>query len=120
MKKYSHAWVSLMALKRLQSQQKYLTKNYQEDAGQLLEFMGQYKDTFVQGAWFPDNPISDNTAGGHTWKYGPPVAANEGKNVSFDLPKVISFPLDIPASRFQEKVILDTRSHLPDRCEALS
>ena len=94
MKSIAHAWVGLMALERLKakgSKKGFISTNckkfylggkfhthYNKQAELLTKFFDRHKDAFVQGAWFPDNVISDNLTGGHTYKLsrgGPGAAA---------------------------------------------
>jgi hypothetical protein len=122
MKKYSHAFVALMALKRLDGLKNSFDTHFKKQASSLVKFFGKYRDAFVQGAWFPDNPIKDNVLGGHTWKYKLPKTSKENKKarpVSYRPPKHTSCISLIDKKRLEEKVVLMRNSSLPDRCEAL-
>ncbi len=126
MKAIGHAWVGLMALRRLRS--KKLTKkfnaHYKEQASRLIRFFDKHKDAFVQGAWFPDSVISDNLAGGHTYKLKEPTSASEkdkANKITDRTPGHLSCQSLIQKkSRFNEKLYIKHKYTLPDRCEALS
>jgi hypothetical protein len=66
MKKYSHAFVALMALKRLDELKNNFNSHFKKQAKNLVKFFSKYRDAFLKGAWFPDEPIRDNVLGGHT------------------------------------------------------
>lgn len=120
-KKYGHAWVALMALKRIDDLGDGFSVRYQKQADRFVEFFGKHRDVFLQGAWFPDDPIGDNLIGGHTWKYAKPRPGKIGNRVRHKTPDHLSMKdLIDDGTRFNEEVVLDSRSHLADRCEALS
>ena len=68
MKQYSHAWIALMASKRLYEKKDTLSDDNKKIVNRLLKFLRQNNDGIVQGAWFPDSIIHDNSTG-HIWKY---------------------------------------------------
>ena len=72
MKTVGHAWVGLMALQRLKSLSEEFDSYYKKQAKSFVLFFDKHKDAFVQGAWFPYSVISDNLAGGHTYKIKQP------------------------------------------------
>lgn len=138
MKSIAHAWIGLMALERLKSLKRkksrgYLGTNfrelplgkkfdkyYQKQADKFVRFFDKRKDAFMQGAWFPDNVISDNLAGGHTYKLKKPSTESEikkSKTISNRPPTHLS-SIKAVEKRLNEKVYF-TRGVLPDRCEAL-
>lgn len=126
MKTVGHAWVGLMALRRLKS--KSLTKkfdaHYKEQADKFVQFFDKHRDAFVQGAWFPDSVISDNLVGGHTYKLKVPKSKSEkaeARNIKDRTPSHLSCQSLIQdKSRFNEKLYAKRKYTLPDRCEALS
>lgn len=145
MKKIAHAWLALMALERLKRpknskpfKESFLSGNFQNffigdkfdsyfqaQAEKFVNFFDKHKDAFVQGAWFPDNVISDNLTGGHTFKLRKPVNENEIKNsreITNYTPKHLCSleVLEIKESRLKEKLYVEDVYSLPDRCEALS
>jgi hypothetical protein len=137
----AHAWLALMALQRLKSAPKKTTGwlggklrgfylgssfdvHFNEQAAAFSSFFDDHKDSFLQGAWFPDSVIADNLTGGHTFKMRWPKTAAEEKSavaVTGRLPAHLSSlrAVGIPAARLQEKVCYDDKFTLPDRCEAL-
>lgn len=145
MKKIAHAWLALMALERLKHPKKskffkksFLSRNFknffigdkfdsyfQAQAEKFVNFFDKHKDAFVKGAWFPDNVISDNLAGGHTFKLRKPVNEKEIKNsreITNYTPKHLCSlkALEIKESRLKERLYVEDVYNLPDRCEALS
>lgn len=142
MKSMAHAWLALMALERLKSPKSkrsraykgYLQKNfrpfylgknfdshYQEQAKRFVNFFDKHKDAFVQGAWFPDSVISDNLAGGHTFKLKKPSTKSEEKDaikIEIRTPEHLSSK-KLVKGRLGRKVYVKHDYVLPDRCEAL-
>ena len=118
MKKYTHAWVALKAMKFLEDQAGKFNKERNTHLNDFLDFISTYPDTFVRGAWFPDTVIKDNTQGGHTWKYFLDEA--QGK-IEKRRPPDHNSCLALVQNDLNKKVSLDVKiSDLTDRCEALS
>lgn len=124
MKTVAHAWVGLMALQRLKSLRDKFDPYYKKQVDAFLRFFDRHKDAFVQGAWFPDSVISDNLAGGHTYKLGAPKKKSEEEKaveIKNRTPGHLSCQgLVSEKSRFSEKLYNNYSYTLPDRCEALS
>ncbi|MDP3057608.1 MAG: hypothetical protein Q8N37_03780 [bacterium] len=140
MKAIAHAWLALMAMQRLRCSKdsSFFSGNFQNfflgdkfdpyfqiQAEKFVIFFDKHKDAFVQGAWFPDNVISDNLTGGHTFKLRKPVNETEIKNsreiTNFTPKHLCSLKaLGIQESRLKEKLYMEDGYNLPDRCEALS
>lgn len=145
MKAIAHAWLAFMAMQRIKClkdskflKQSFLGVNFQnfflgdefdsyfqDQAEKFVVFFDKHKDAFVQGAWFPDNVISDNLTGGHTFKLRKPVNEAEIKNsreiTNFTPKHLCSLKaLGIDESRLKEKLYMEDGYNLPDRCEALS
>jgi hypothetical protein len=123
-KKIAHAWLAMMALKRLEDlkNKKTFSQRFQEQTQDLLEFFSKHRDAFVQGAWFPDDPIGDNLAGGHTLKMRKPDEGKGeiGKEITHEPPNHSSSKDIIEdKERFREKVYTESDSRLADRCEAI-
>jgi len=120
----AHAWVGLMALQRLKSLRGKFDSYYGKQVDAFLRFFDKHKDAFVQGAWFPDSVISDNLAGGHTYKLGVPKNKSEEEKavvIKNRTPGYLSCQTLIKdKSRLSEKLYNDYSYTLPDRCEALS
>jgi len=118
MKKYMHAWLSLKAVEVLESNLSKVSTTRRKSIEAFLQFINQYPDTFVRGAWFPDAPIRDNVQGGHTWKYVLDDA--NGKEVTYR-PPAHNYCLHHVQGELSKKVrLITSMSDLPDRCEALS
>ncbi|MFC1800465.1 hypothetical protein ACFLYT_00235 [Nanoarchaeota archaeon] len=137
MKSVGHAWLGLMALERLRAPNKgYIAQDYagynlgrtfnpyfRKQAEKFVKFFDKHKDAFVQGAWFPDSVISDNLAGGHTYKIKPPTNAKErGEAITIRnfTPSHLTSSNLIEEARFDEPVYIKHDYTLPDRCHALS
>jgi hypothetical protein len=145
MKATAHAWLALMAMQRIRAlkggkyvSQGFLGKNFpgfflgdgfdeyfQKQSAAFAAFFDKHKDSFLQGAWFPDTVISDNLTGGHTFKLRKPKNEVESKQshetLNFTLEHLHSLKnLGIKEARFKEKLYLLDGYNLPDRCEAVS
>lgn len=77
MKKYTHAWLAMMAIKRLDKAELPETegkgKTPQEvarHARTLVRWFKNYRDFVVQGAWYPDEVLCDQGSS-HGMKYTP-------------------------------------------------
>jgi len=132
MKSIAHAWVGLMAIKRLDdlcdSFKEFDAKGkpleHKKQAKALVKFFDKHKDAFVQGAWFPDSVIRDNLTGGHTYKLSEPKT-NKEKEEAFEIKNrppdhLSSSNLIKNKQKLDEKVFSRYPYTLPDRCEALS
>lgn len=123
MKSIAHAWVGLMALRRLSRLSKKFNSYYKKQAESFVQFFDKHKDAFVQGAWFPDSVIADNLAGGHTYKLKEPSSEREKKEarkITNRTPKHLSCQTLIKnQSAFDRKLYNEYKYTLPDRCEAL-
>jgi len=118
MKKYTHAWLGLKAVRLLKDYSGRFSNERNQRQEKFLEFISAHPSTFVRGAWFPDTIIKDNVQGGHTWKYSLDEA--NGRTVNYR-PPGHNRCLPFVQGELDKKVLLDTRtSDLPDRCEALS
>ena len=51
MKKYSHAWLAFMAIKRLQYGP--IPEELKEDANSLVKWFHDYRDFVIEGSWYP-------------------------------------------------------------------
>ncbi len=145
MKAIAHAWLALMAMQRLKRskdsiffKKSFLGGNFQNfflgdkfdpyfqaQAERFVSFFDKHKDAFVQGAWFPDNVISDNLTGGHTFKLRKPaneIEIKKPREITNFTPKHLCSleALGINESRLKEKLYMEDDYSLPDRCEALS
>ena len=126
MKKYSHAWLAFMAIKRLDDNKGDLKPADLKHAESLIEWFMNHKDDVMQGAWFPDELIKD-MADNHVLKFAPADKAPAG-TTSYppekfrSLPKeylIFQFGKDSPV-RQQNFNVVDPKDNLPDRCESLA
>ncbi len=126
MKKYSHAWLALMAIKRLDDNKKDLKPADQEHADSLVTWLMNHKDDVMQGAWYPDELIKD-MADKHVLKFAPADKAPTG-TISYPPDKfrplppeylIFQYGQDSPV-RQQNFNVVDPKDNLPDRCESLA
>jgi len=118
MKKYSHAWLAFMAIKRLDETKTKLSTANQKYAENLITWFHNHRDDVIQGAWYPDAVIHD-MANSHVLKLSP---SETGKNRYKNLPSTYqSYQLtqDSPMKRKSFKVA-DKNDNLPDRCESIA
>ena len=57
MKKYTHAWLAFMAIKRLQYAD--IPEANRDDAKSLVKWFHDYRDFVIKGAWYPDHVLCD-------------------------------------------------------------
>jgi len=126
MKKFSHAWLAFMAIKRLDDKKQDLGKNDQKHAVSLKKWFMEHKDKVTQGAWFPDSLIRD-MADKHVLKLAPDDKVPPKKDSILPgerkkLPKeylIFKYGKDSPV-RGQAFRVTDPNDNLPDRCESLA
>jgi hypothetical protein len=116
MKKFSHAWLAFMAVKRLE-EAKGLSEKNRQHADSLIEWFRRNKDGVIRGAWYPDSLIKD-MATSHVLKFRPGGTNTEFKQLpgtyrGYNLVK--DFPL-----RSQPFEVVDKNDNLPDRCESIA
>lgn len=76
MKKYSHAYVAFMAIKRLEvianttneSVVKGVSEDVRKHAKGLCKWFKDYRDFVIEGAWYPDEVFKDMSTS-HIVKY---------------------------------------------------
>ena len=68
MKQYTHAWLAMMAMKRIEYAK--IPVKQQDDAKALITWFKNYRDLVLQGAWYPDSVFKD-MSGSHIAKYFP-------------------------------------------------
>lgn len=68
MKKYTHAWLAMMAMKRLKYAE--MEPSERTSANSLLKWLNNHRDFVIKGAWYPDAVICD-TGTSHGLKYAP-------------------------------------------------
>ena len=115
MKKFTHAWLAFMAIKRLEDAGLSATDG--EYAQSLIEWFRRHKDGVIRGAWYPDSIIKDN-GNSHVLKFAPGGTETKFK----PLPKTYlsyKYGEDSPLRRLAFKVV-DPQDNLPDRCESIA
>ena len=78
MKKYSHAWIAFMAIKRLEviattedeNVVKGVNADVRKEAKALVRWFKDYRDFVIKGAWYPDDVFKDMSQS-HIVKYKP-------------------------------------------------
>ena len=115
LKQYTHAWVALMAAKRLHLVKNKTGKKNKEAITRLLRFIRENNDGIVQGAWFPDSVIHDNSTG-HIWQLK--LNTGTGKRIH-KLPGTLKIRQLLKDRKENENVEL-VGGTLPDRCQALA
>lgn len=68
MKQYTHAWLAMMAMKRIEYAK--IPVKQQDDAKALITWFKNYRDLVLQGAWYPDSVFKDMSSS-HIAKYFP-------------------------------------------------
>jgi len=71
-KKFTHAWLAFMAIKRLEETK--LSNRDRRYANSLIGWFKSHKDGVAQGAWYPDSVIKD-IANSHVLKFTPSAEA---------------------------------------------
>jgi len=119
MKKYTHGWVALMAIKRLEKVIPQLNEDDQEKATNLIKYLKENNDGVVQGAWFPDSIIHDNSTG-HIWQLRVATKNEPHLTGQHNLPSSLFGYKKIKKNLKKLKIFHKRKTVLPDRCQALS
>ena len=119
MKKYSHGWIALMAIKRLEMVKPKLNDSDQKKATNLIKYLKENNDGVVQGGWFPDSVIHDNSTG-HIWQLRPAKKGEPYLTGQHNLPSSLMCYKKVKPSLKKLKLYHKRRTVLPDRCQALS
>ena len=136
MHQYTHAWLAFMAIKRLEK--KALDENDpdRQYALNLIDWFQNNKDCVIQGAWYPDAVIKDNSTS-HILKIDPYDAADKAaidKRVKKNQVKVVpkegfkKLPGEYLCYRTwgqksalrKQAFVVELKTNLPDRCEAFT
>jgi len=115
MKKYTHAWLAFMAIKRLKKA--VLTENDKKAAESLIKWFMNNRDSVIKGSWYPDAIIKD-MATSHVLKYKPvnPIAQAKFKI----LPEEYHlYKIGKECNLFNKSFTIE-KGNLPDRCESLA
>src|SRR4030042_3490197 len=126
MKKYTHAWLAFMAIKRLEDRKAELSEDDKQFAGSLIKWFHSRRDRVIRGAWYPDELIKD-MADKHVLKFAPFDKAPPG-TVSIPPEKRKTLPPEYliqkcgEQSPVRQKAFneVDTKDNLPDRCESIA
>lgn len=118
MKKYTHAFLAFMAIKRIE---KAATKAsaVQEDAKALAKWFKDYRDFVIVGSWYPDEVFKDNGTS-HIIKYRPQVKDLREDVLFRNLPSKMEMPKKVNKSNLFGKTYFVDGGNLCDRCEAIS
>ncbi len=126
MKKYTHAWLAFMAMKRLDQ----ATLPEVEGSGKsavevasfaksLVRWFKNYRDFVVQGAWYPDEVFSDQGSS-HGVKYEPDMLSEDAR-VFKALPDTMEVRnLMMEESPLYGKPFNIVKGNLCDRCDAMA
>ena len=114
MKKYTHAWLSFMAIKRLE--QSYISQSNQKYSSSLIEWFKNHNDDVIQGAWYPDAIIKDMSTS-HIYKFTP---SNIGNNYYGCLPTSYNIYREGKNSALYNTYFKLDSGNLPYRCEAIA
>ena len=123
MKKYTHAWLAMMAMKRLDKAQLPEIEGKDEVARYartLVRWFKNYRDFVVQGAWYPDEVFSDQGMS-HGLKYTIFEAGEKPKFMS--LPDTMEiYKLMKATSPIVKKKIpfIYVKGNVQDRCDAMA
>ena len=127
MKKYSHAWIAFMAIKRLDaiatSESLGANDKNRTEAKALVKWFKDYRDFVIKGAWYPDQVFKDMSTS-HIVKYSP--CPDSDTSSFLKLPATHSIykmmtkkPTLSPLYNRPYKLERDS-GNCVDRCEALS
>ena len=115
MKKYTHAWLAFMAIKRLQYAD--IPEANREDAQSLVKWFHDYRDFVIEGSWYPDEVFKD-MATSHVIKYRP---SNENREQTFKkLPKNMKIYTLGQKSPLYKKPFVIEAGNCADRCESIA
>lgn len=115
MKQYTHAWLAIMAMKRLENAT--IPASRKEDAKSLVRWFKNHRDDVLQGAWYPDAIIKD-MATSHVLKYKPDESSKE--NRFRKLPGEYNLFRIGKTCQFYNKKYAVESGNLPDRCESIA
>ncbi|UCF70855.1 MAG: hypothetical protein JSW49_00840 [candidate division WOR-3 bacterium] len=115
MKQYTHAWLSFMAIKRLEKAE--MTPSDRVYAKKLVRWFKDHNDDVVQGAWYPDAVVKD-MANSHVLKIKP---SSRGKERFRSLPSTYECRKYRAMSPVKNKSFsVDEHDNLPERCESIA
>lgn len=115
MKKYTHAWLAFMALKRLHHAD--LPDTQRENAQSLVKWFHNYRDFVIEGSWYPDEVFKDMSTS-HIIKYRPIKESREQKFKK--LPKTMKIYTLGQQSELYKKPFVIEAGNCADRCESIA
>ena len=115
MKKFTHAWLAFMAVKRLdKADLSTADRNY---AASLINWFMDHKDGVIQGAWYPDSVIKD-MANSHVLKLTP---SDTAQNKFRKLPSTyLNYEYTKNSPLKSRSFTVEKDDNLPDRCESIA
>jgi len=115
MKKFTHAWLAFMAIKRLEEAN--LSHTNRRYADSLIRWFKSHRDGVAQGAWYPDSVIKD-MANSHVLKLTP----STGAECKFkQLPRTyLNYQYGKSSPLKKKSFTVDEYDNLPDRCESIA
>lgn len=126
MKKYSHAWIAFMAIKRLEviaeTENEMIVKGVSEEvrkqAKALVKWFKDYRDFVIKGAWYPDDVFKDMSTS-HIVKYKPDEEGpyNSFRNMSSTHSISAMMKKESPLYKQGYKI---TKGNCADRCESIA
>ena len=126
MKKYTHAWLAFMAMKRLEviastdneAVVKDLNEKTRSEAKALVKWFKNYRDFVIEGSWYPDDVFKDMSTS-HIVKYKPEDGT---ESVKFrNMPSTHSIAAMMKKkSPLYGKPYTITKGNCADRCESIA
>lgn len=115
MKKYTHAWLAFMAIKRLQNAD--IPETNRDDAKSLVKWFHDYRDFVIEGSWYPDEVFKDMSTS-HIIKYRP--SSGDKKPEFKKLPKTMNlYTLGQKSDLYNEPFVIEG-GNCADRCESIA
>lgn len=116
MKKYTHAWLAMMAMKRIE--RATIPDRQADDARALITWFKNYRDFVLSGAWYPDSVFKDMGTS-HIAKYKPDDKSDTARFTV--LPKTLQlYQYGLKSDLYGKPYYLDTSHNICDRCEAFT
>lgn len=116
MKKYTHAWLAMMAMKRIE--RATIPDRQADDARALITWFKNYRDFVLSGAWYPDSVFKDMGTS-HIAKYKPDDKSDTDRFTV--LPKTLQlYQYGLKSDLYGKPYYLDTSHNICDRCEAFT
>ena len=115
MKKYTHAWLAMMAMKRIEKAT--IPDKQKPDAVTLIKWFKDYRDFVISGSWYPDAVFKDMGTS-HIYKYVPDPSS---KTCTFrKMPNTLRMYAEREKSDLYGKPYRIDSGNLCDRCEAFT